>query len=179
MEEKINFFFDLLNQRTIEKIENTNINKSCTATLLLGFAVIDSLSKITCPDDQYELFRNKKGNQIRFKGFLENVMGGNYGLLKDELYDLRNDIVHTGINTKVVLSKSAGDHHLKKMNGYLWVNTVNFLDDLKRTIERIKEDIEANGQYLQYATNRLRELNIIEVERDPMPSPGPDDSPFQ
>lgn len=179
MDEKITDFFDLLNRRTVEAIESSDIKESCTATLLLLCAAIDSLSKLTCDNHQYAAFLRNQGNRVRFEHFLQDVMGGDYGRLKVQLYLLRNDIVHTGINTRVVLSKYPNDNHLEEVDGYLWVNTGRFVDDLKQAIQRIKEDIEANGPYHQNATNRLVQLNIIEVDQDAIPSPGPDDSPFQ
>jgi len=179
LDKKIEDFFNFLNRRTIETIENSDVKESCTATLLLLFAAVDSLSKVTCDDSKYTAFLNKRGNRERFEHYLQDVFGGGYGRLKEQLYALRNDIVHTGINTKVVLTKRPADRHLEEVDGYLWVNTAKFLDDLKQTVQRIKADIEANGQYGRNATNRLAELNIIEVDEDPMPSPGPDESPFQ
>jgi hypothetical protein len=179
LDQKTTNFFDLLNRRTIEAIENTDIKESCTATLLLLFAAVDSLSKLTCDDKQYTAFLDKTGNRGRFRHFLEDVMGGDYGGLNDALYDLRNDIVHTGINTKVVLTKRPADHHLEEIEGYLWVNSAKFLDDLNETIRRIKQGIEAKDQYYQNAISRLVELNIIEVDQDAEPSPGPDESPFR
>ncbi len=50
-------------------------------------------------------------------------MGNKYAVCKYKIYGLRNDIVHTGINTKVILSNSQ-DHekHLESVDGYLWIN---------------------------------------------------------
>lgn len=178
---KIADFFDLLEERTIKPIDaNFKIKESCTATLLLIFAVIDSLSKITCTDPEYSQFKHKKGNKVRFTNFLKNLMGPSYAQFKDRLYDLRNDIVHTGINAKVILSK--GKHyHLEKVDGNLWINTSRFLDDLKETVRQIRQNIETKSTYWQNAIKRLQEFDIIDVDvdQDPRPSPGPDDGPFQ
>jgi hypothetical protein len=179
---KIADFLSLLNKRTIEPIDaDIKIKESCTATLLLIFAVIDSLSKITCTDVEYTQFSHKRGNKVRFTNFLENLMGHSYGKFRDRLYDLRNDIVHTGINTKVILSKDKHAYHLKEVDGGLWINTCQFLDDLKETVKQIRQNIEARGTYFQNAANRLQEFNIIDVDQSPIPSPspGPDDVPFQ
>lgn len=178
-DKKIVDFLNLLSARTIEPIDNTDIKESCTATLLLIFAAVDSLSKITCTNEEYAQFTGKTGNKVRFKNFLEKLMGDGYARLKDELYDLRNDIVHTGINTKVILSKYAECDHLKEVDGHLWVNTSRFLDDLKETIRQIYKDIDTKGPYFQNAANRLQELNIIDVDQDAMPSAGPAASPFR
>jgi hypothetical protein len=177
---KIADFLALLEERTIGPIDaNIKIKESCTATLLLIFAVIDSLSKITCTDDEYTQFRHRTGNKVRFTSFLENLMGHSYARLKDRLYDLRNDIVHTGINAKVILSKEKHAYHLEEVDGDLWINTSQFLDDLKETVKQIRQNIEAQGTYFRNAANRLQEFNIIDVDQDPMPSPGLGDVPFQ
>lgn len=179
-DKKISEFLNLLQKRTIDPIDNTDIKESCTATLLMIFAAIDSLSKITCTDDEYKLFKNRKGNKIRFTNFLEKVMGLNYARFKNRIYDLRNDVVHTGINTKVVLSKNAYDgEHLQEVDGYLWINTNKFLDDFKDILTKIHRNIEAKDIYFQNAANRLQEFNIIKIEREPMPSPGAADEVFK
>jgi hypothetical protein len=178
LEKRIEDFVNLLHRRTIETIDNSDVKESCTATLLLIFAAIDSLSKVTCDDAQYTAFFNRRGNRERFEHYLQDILDGGYGRWKEQLYALRNDIVHTGINTKVVLTKRPADHHLEEVDGYLWVNTTKFLCDFKQTVCQIKADIEANGQYGRNATKRLADLNIIEVDADVTPSPGPDESPF-
>ena len=183
VENKFSKFVNLLKERTINSIDNLEVKESCTATLLLLFAAVDSLSKITCSNSEYDSYKKKKGNKVRFTGFLDKVMGNKYAVCKDNIYDLRNDIVHTGINTKVILSKSQ-DHekHLKLIDGYLWINTNQFLDDFKKAIEQINIDIKNKGRYFKNAMNRLKEFNIIELDEQQdvaPPSPGPDDSPFQ
>jgi len=182
VEKKFNKFINLLKKRTINSIDNSDIKESCTATLLLLFAAVDSLSKITCSNSEYDSYKKKKGNKVRFTGFLDKVMGNKYAVYKDNIYRLRNGIVHAGINTKVILSKSR-DHekHLKLIDGYLWINTNQFLDDFKKTIEQIKNDIDIQGQYYQNAKDRIRDFNIIKIDEEdniPPPSPGPDEGPF-
>ena len=179
--QKITDFIDLLKKRTIEQIEHTDIKESCTATLLLIFAGIDSLSKITCDDRDYDLLKQKKGNRVRFIDFLNNVMGNKYSTFSGEIYDLRNDLVHTGINTKVVLSKNPQDkEHLQEVNGYLWINTQQFLDDFKGTLKQISDNIANGDIFFQNAINRLKEFNMIEVyKQQDGPSPGPQDEFFQ
>ena len=180
VDKKINEFMDLLKKRTIDPLDNTDIKESCTATLLLIFAAIDSLSKITYNDEKHKQFKNHSGVWDRFTGFLDKVMRNKYADCKDKIYKLRNDLVHTGINTRVILSKSQ-DHekHLKSVDGYLWINTNQFLDDFKKTIEKIKNNIDEQGKIYQNAKKRLKGINIIEVDEQnetPRPSPGPNDS---
>lgn len=182
-DKKFKNFINLLKERTIYPIDNTDIKESCTATLLLLFAAVDSLSKITCSDHEFDLYKKNKGNKFRFTGFLDEVMGNKYADYKDHIYSLRNDMVHTGINIKVILSKSQHhEKHLQLVGGYLWVNTKQFLIDFKEAIEQIKIDIDEQGKFYLNAMNRLKEINIIEVEEQhdiPFPSPGPNDSFYQ
>ena len=180
VENKFNKFVTFLRNRTTNSIDNSKIKESCTATLLLLFAAVDSLSKITCCNSEYDLYKkNQGGNRARFTGFLDKVMGDDYAVFKDDIYNLRNDIVHTGINTKVILSKSQ-DHekHLKLVDEYLWINTNRFLDDVKKAIEQIKNDIDIRGQFYQNAKDRIRDFDLIEIDEEPSPSPGPDEEPF-
>ena len=180
-EKKIVDFVALLEKRTIDPIDaEIKIKDSCTTTLLLIFAVIDSLSKITCTDAEYIQFKQRKGgNKVRFTSFLETLMGSSYGKLKDRLYDLRNDIVHTGINAKVILSKAEPRYHLQEVDGELWINTNQFMNDLKETVKQIRQNIEARGTYFRNALNRLQEFSMIDLdEQSPEGSPGPDKEPY-
>jgi hypothetical protein len=175
-------FINLLKERTISPIDNTDIKESCTATLLLLFAAVDSLSKITCSNSEYELYKKHTGSKDRFISFLDKVMGNKYAVYKTNIYDLRCDIVHTGINTKVILFKSQ-DHekHLQLFDKYLWINTNQFLNDFKKAIDEIKNDIDEQGQFYQNARDRLNNFSIIEVDEQhdiATPSPGPEDEPF-
>ncbi len=178
-EKKIDDFLSFIEKRIIVPIDEININESCTATLLLIFAAIDSLSKITCSDNKFELYKNGRGVGDRFKGFLEGVMNKEYKNFKKEIYDLRNDIVHTGINAKVILSKDQKNiKHLKKENGHLWIDTKQFFNDFTEAFEQIKIDIRNKGKFYLNAKNRLKNFNIIEYDEDKddvaTPSLGPD-----
>jgi len=108
-------------------------------------------------------------------------MGNKYSTFSGEIYDLRNDLVHTGINTKVVLSKnSKSKEHLQEMKGYLWINTQQFLNDFKESLKQISDNITNGDIFFQNAMDRLREFNIIEVYKlQDGPSPGPEDEFFQ
>ena len=72
---KFSKFVNLLKERTINSIDNLEVKESCTATLLLIFAAVDSLSKITCSKSEYDSYKENQGNKVRFTGFLDKVMG--------------------------------------------------------------------------------------------------------
>lgn len=177
---KINQYFDLLEKRLIYPIEDMNIVESCTATLLLLFAAIDSLSKISCCCSDYQLYKEKKGWRNRFKGFLK-LMGSNYETYAKCLCDLRNDLVHTGMNVKILMSKNPGTKgdHLQKKKGYLYLNTRQFMEDFNAKKEEIKKSIISKDEYYNNATARLSDINLVHYEDDEVyPTPSPDEEPF-
>ena len=186
VDEKINKFMNLLKERTIDPIEVMDIKESCTATLLLIFAAIDSLSKITCDDSSYEIYSSSNGNKDvgkRFKDFLTIEMDKKYSQFKGDIYALRNDIVHTGIPIRVTLSKHElnRNSHLQKKDGNLFINTLQLLDDFKRALEVISINIKDKGKYFHNASKRLKNFNLIELDEEytiPFPSRGADEPPF-
>ena len=176
-EKKFADFLDLLIKRTIYPIHNSDIKESCTATLLLIFAAIDAISKITCNDTVYA-----QGSKARFKHYLSNDMGAGYGVFETQIYALRCDIVHTGINTKVTLSKKPNDtRHLEQRADGFWINTLLFLADFEKSIIEVKKKVYSKGDYYNNVQNRLSELVMIELDEtneQPEPSPGPRDTIF-
>ncbi len=171
-------FIDLLEKRAIVPIENTEVKESCTATLLLIFVVVDALSKITCCDQIYKSSNSGK----RFKYFLSEVLKNRYSTYKNAIYNLRNNIVHTGLNTKVILSKDTNTQkHLIVDNGNLWINSNQFLIDIKSAIDRIKINVTARGTYYINVKKRIKRFNLIQIDNEDdlaTPSPGPDEETF-
>ena len=178
IEQKGYEFLDLLKIRTIDQIHNSDIIESCTATLLLIFAAIDALSKITCDDKLYEDYKlHHRGCKERFEHYLSEHMRGRYDTFKTQIYDLRCDIVHTGIGTKVILSKNQDDtRHLEQKDDCLWINTRRFLDDFKNSIKEVEKRVHRGSDYHINAQKRLSEMNMIELDgphEPPAPSRGP------
>ncbi len=165
---KTDNYFDLLRERIIKCIDMPDIQKSCTTTLLLIFAAIDSLSFITCSDNEYTNY--KSSNKSKFIGFLENDMGGKYSDFKKQIYKLRCSIVHTGINTNVTLSRD--DEHLEIIDGQVWINTNQFSEDFKEAMKQIEIDIQKKNGYFKNASNRLKEFNFIDIQKKASPSIG-------
>jgi hypothetical protein len=177
-DEKFKQFLDLLRKRTIEPIEhNWGITESCTAMLLLIFSTIDALSKITCSDDDFN--KHTKGvAKRRFDSFIEDLMDPKYKTLKEPLYYLRCDIVHTGMGKKVMLSNSCDEQkHLQMVKEHLWIDTNIFLDDLKEAILKLRQDIQDRGKYYQNAAKRLRKLTFVDLD-EVGPSLAPCEGPF-
>jgi hypothetical protein len=180
-DEKIRDFLHLIEERLIRPVENTDVGRSCTATLMLIFAGMDSLSKITCSDEEFEEYQKKKGSGKRFKHFIAETLGGKYADRASEIYSLRNDIVHTGINAKVTLSRGESDaKHLHRVDGHLWVSTGRFFLDFVEAFKTIRGDIERKGAYYKSAQERLKSFSIVEIHEfdTGFPSRGPGDSIF-
>ena len=181
---KFDTYIEKLEERTINPIDDLKINRSCTATLLLLFAAIDSLSTLTCDKDGYKLFKkNEKhpGSGIRFTSFISNLMGGKYAGRESDLWSLRCSIVHTGFGKKVQITKSNNrDMHLEEdRNGFLWINTNQFFDDLKNAIKTVKIDVKGKGKYYKNAQNRLKDFTMVaDDSTDPKSSPGAEEDAF-
>ena len=88
---KVDAWFDIIKKRIITPIKETDIKKSCTATLVLLCAAIDGLGKLSCQNMDYE-----QANK-RFKSFLRR-MGENYEKNADTLWNIRCGLVHNGVN---------------------------------------------------------------------------------
>jgi len=123
----------------------------CTATLLLLFAAIDGIGKLLHPD--YKAKSNK-----RILGFLD-YMGGDYGVYKEKLLNLRHFLVHNAINVESFLSHTeiGADQHLKKMGtaGFIYVNTMVMYKDFVDAFKRFREEIQHDPGMLKRAADRL------------------------
>jgi hypothetical protein len=109
-------------------------------------------------------------------------MGAGYGVFQTQIYALRCDIVHTGINTKVTLSKNTNDTMPleQKADGF-WINTLLFLADFEKSIIEVKKKVYSRGDYYNNVQNRLSELVMIELDEtyeQPEPSLGLQDNIF-
>ena len=108
-------------------------------------------------------------------------MGGGYKKYADKIWKLRNGLVHTGINVEILMSKSTQtkNKHLTVHNKYLYVNTLQFLEDLRNKIDEMKNHVRPGGQYHDNAKTRLQETNLVCIEDDiATPTPAPDEEPF-
>jgi len=163
-------YLGLIEERLIKPIREGGVSEWCTVSLLLVFAGIDALSKITCEDMHLGSWQVGE----RFKGFLSNQMGSGYADRAARIYQLRNSIVHTGINEKVTLSKAKVDaNHLEYVDGQLWVNTTRFVSDFVSAFERIVADVRSRGEFFHQARKRLSRFTIVTVEDSASSSPGP------
>ena len=65
----------------------------------------------------------------------------------------------------MTFSKNQHDNkHLQEVNGHLWINTRQFLDDFKKAMDQIYIDIKNKGAYYKNANKRLKEFNIIKLD---------------
>ena len=132
---KVEEYLRIIRERIMAPIQNTEIQNSCTATLLLLFAAIDGLGKLIHHDDDAGVTR-------RIKEFL-NYMGGDYKIRKKELSRLRNSLVHNAINVESYLSQTetASGQHLKKIGaaGFIYVNTMIMYKDFEDAFEQFTD----------------------------------------
>jgi len=148
--EKIAKYLSIIQERILAPIHNTEVQRYCTATLLLLFAAIDGLGKLLVPDDT-------AGVNERIRGFLQ-YMGGAYEDCEKGLLKLRHSLVHNAINVESFLSEAEipGDWHLKKIGvGLICVNTMALYKDFVASFERFRCDIQNNPAMRRRAADRL------------------------
>jgi len=168
---KIDAYFDIIQERILAPIQNTEIRHYCTATLLLLFAAIDGVGKLLDPDD-------KAGSNQRIRGFLK-YMGGDYEVYKRQLLELRHSLVHNAINVESFLSHTeiGGDQHLKKTGavGFIYVNTMDLYKDFVGAFKRFRGEIQRDPVMMKRAADRLewKEDNPLDDLGTPTPTPPP------
>jgi hypothetical protein len=172
--DKVDEYLRVIQERILAPIEKTEIQSSCTATLLLLFAAIDGLGKLYHPSDKAKVTK-------RIEKFLE-YMGGDYADNKKQLSNLRHSLVHNAINVESYLSKTemTSDQHLKKIGaaGFIYVNTKVFYKDFVVAFKRFSDDIQDCQDLRKRAADRLdwREddhLDKLDITGDATPSPPP------
>jgi hypothetical protein len=170
-QEKIDVYLNVIQERILAPIQNTEVQRSCTATLLLLFAAIDGLGKLSNP-------KNKAGPVKRICGFLD-YMGGDYAAYKKDLLYLRHSLVHNAINVKSFLSHTemGDDQHLNKLGaaGFVYVNTMVMYKDFASAFKRFRAEIQDDPVMMKRAADRLewRDDNPINDPNIPTPTPPP------
>jgi len=163
--DKVDEYLRIIQERILAPIKRTEIQSSCTATLLLLFAAIDGLGKLLHPKDT-------AGVTFRINKFLD-YMGGEYAVHKQELSKLRNSLVHNAINVESYMSNLSefeinSDLHLKKIGDadFIYVNTVIMANDFEKAFTRFKLNIQNDPVLKERADNRLK---WAEVDPDDIP----------
>jgi hypothetical protein len=149
--DKIDEYLAVIQGRIVEPIQQADIGRYCTATLLLLFAAIDGLGKL--------IHENPKAvPSDRIRAFLD-YMGDNYGKRKEELLGLRHSLVHNAINVASFMSQTemGSDQHLKKIGsgGFIYVNTSIMYEDFVLAFERLREEFKNGRRDMSRAAERL------------------------
>jgi len=148
---KIDEYLNVIQSRIVEPIQNSDMQRYCTATLLLVFPAIDDLGKLIHDDE-------KAGANERIRAFLD-YMGDNYKKRKKELLALRHSLVHNAINVASLMSETemGGDQHLKRMGsgGFIYVNTFIMYHDFVRAFKRLRQELMKDEPKMKRAAERL------------------------
>ncbi len=159
--EKTEAYFRIIDEHIIAPIANTDLKKSCVATIMLIFAAMDGLGKLIHESDT-------AGAANRFKTFLPR-MGSNYAANADALWELRNSLMHNALNTASFMSSTymadmAEQHHLDmtRSDGLIFVSTTLLLKDFRSAKSRLQEELRQDPDLLERAASRLEWL-----EEDP------------
>ncbi len=155
---KIEAYFVIIDEHIIEPITDTDLRKSCIATIMLLFAAMEGLGKLIHPS-------GTAGPGQRFRAFLAR-MGKNYDEHAGALWDLRNSLMHNALNTASFMSSTHMDEqeHLRMRcpDGLIFVSTILLLKNFCSAKDRLQEELHQNPDLLERAANRLEWL-----EEDP------------
>ena len=161
---KILEYFKVIDWYVVDAIAKSSLKSSCIATILLIFAGIDGLGKLTHPN------KNAKAGE-RFKFFISKL-GDNYEKKKEKLWDLRNSLFHNALNVEVFLSMTelGQEHHLEEVDApckiYLNTNILyrDFCEAFSLEKNRIQNDEIASNQAADrlewHYDDRLNSLNV-------------------
>ena len=148
---KVGEYLDLVETRVLKPLACEAVRRSCSATLLLAFAAVDALGKLVHPD-------NQASPGVRFKAFL-SFMGPEYEERFEELWKLRNALVHNAINVESYLSSTElkGWAHLKRIGGskLIYVNTGLVSSDLVAAFDRLTVLLRTDEVTARRAADRL------------------------
>src|SRR5665648_589258 len=88
--EKVDAYFGIIEEYVIKPVETGEVGNHCVAALVLIFAAIDGLARLT------NCVPNANVGK-RFKEFI-GTLGDKYKARADELYELRNALMHNALN---------------------------------------------------------------------------------
>jgi hypothetical protein len=166
---KVVQYLRLVQTRILRALSTEAVQQSCSTTLLLGFAIVDALGKLTHPNA-------KAGAGSRFKYFLA-FLGPRYKLRVKEIWELRNALVHNAINVESYLSSVdiEGWTHLQTVGGtgLIYLNTAQVSTDLRNAFERVKALFAGDNDATRSAAARLKWVDNMPrgIGDQPIPTP--------
>lgn len=116
-------------KRAIDPKVNTNL-----AVFILGVCLIDALAGFYGGKEK----PTNEGNTGRFKNFVKKYLP-QYN--PDDLYEVRNGLLHSYIVEKYSFVDKKSHLHNQSANGGKFINDENFYSDLKTAYEHFKKDI--------------------------------------
>lgn len=168
---RLETYMDLVEARIFPALASDAVQNSCSTTLLLIFAAIDALGKLSHLND-------KAAPGERFREFLGSL-GMRYKDHSDDLWKLRNALSHNVINVESYLSplELEGWTHLQSVGpeGLLYVNTRQMSSDLRQAFAALRVKLATDAGAAQSAADRLEwhevELPLDVGEVRPTPPP--------
>ncbi len=148
--DKITAYFDCIEEHFLKPAGSEQVSSSCTATCLLLFPVFDALGFLFSESEN-------PGNRVRFEWTLSELSGG-YEASKEELWKLRNSLIHEALFDSACLSQVQNwpHKHLDKTNdGMLLINTRTLTEDLCRLVSRLRCETKCCSDRTMRADSRL------------------------
>jgi hypothetical protein len=158
---RLETYLELVEARIFPALASDGVQNSCSTTLLLVFAAVDALGKLTHRND-------KAAPGERFREFLGSL-GTRYEDCSDDLWKLRNALAHNVINVESYLSsvELEGWTHLQSVGpeGLLYVNTRQMSSDLRLAFAALRVKLATDAGAARSAAERL-EWHEVELPWD-------------
>jgi hypothetical protein len=165
---KLGTYLDLIAARALKPLESEVVQNSCSTTLLLVFATVDALGGLIHKNDE-------AGNKERSREFFR-FMGVEYAERFEQLWNLRNALIHNAMNVESYLSSTEmeGWAHLKRIggSGLIYVNTGFASRDLFGAFRRVRSLFEEDSEAATRAADRLDWVDDAQepVGQEPLPT---------
>lgn len=160
-------YVTLVWKHVVKPLEDSQVGQSCFAAVMLIFAAVDGLGAL--------LTETGAGNSERFKTFMRRYFPGKYGECIDDLWKLRNTLMHNALNVASFLSRVPENQieHLSRLDEYLFVHTEELLRDFKEALDRFECDMQTDAGLFTQAESVLKEHNVSYTLKSPATPPPP------
>ena len=150
--DKIDAYLDTIRLHVLLPITKSDLKESCIATILLIFAAIDGLGKLTHP-------KVNAHTEDRFKWYLRMFMPPQYKTNQKPLYKLRNSLAHNALNFTAFISKThmGKQHHLQPTpHEYIFVSSAVLTCDFEASIRTLEHELAVDPDLVCRAAARLQ-----------------------
>lgn len=154
-EQKVSTYLEYIEGYVLKPVGESPVGEHCIASLLLMFAAVDGLGRLTAVE--------REGVEERFTRFISKL-GTEYAAKAKVLYELRNSLVHNAINAGAFIAQTQEGRNLHLQSthaaGGLYLNTREFHKDLTAAVAAVRQRFLTNSEAVEVAGRQLIEYAV-------------------